>query len=150
MSVPLTPRQTEALRFIERHIAEHGVAPTFEQMRVGFGCASKGSVFRLLARLEERGHIRRLPRLRRAIEVLGAAQMDPADAALLNDVLAATADPLADPVVLRGVTMPRALARRIEAPLLRLRSELRRGVARRQQRAGASRAADRSFHGEAR
>jgi SOS-response transcriptional repressor LexA len=126
MTVSLTPRQADLLRFIESYAAARGTSPTFEEMRLAIGSASKASVFRLLGRLEERGHIRRMRGRERAIEVCGTGALDPADAALLADVQAATADPFADPVVLRGVSMPRALARRIEAPLLRLRSATRR------------------------
>lgn len=66
----LTPRARELLRFIEEHFDRHGVAPTFAEMCTGIGVSSKHAVFRLLAQLEERGHIRRLPNRARAIELL--------------------------------------------------------------------------------
>jgi repressor LexA len=53
-----------------RYQSTHGLAPTVEEMRVALGYRSKGSVYRLLAALEARGRIRRLPRRARALEVM--------------------------------------------------------------------------------
>ena len=47
----------------------HDVPPSFDEMRVALGLASK-SVHRLLSGLEERGYIRRLANRARAIEIL--------------------------------------------------------------------------------
>jgi hypothetical protein len=47
--------------------------------------------------------------------------LDPADKALLAEVLTATAEPFVDPVCVQGAMIPRRLARHIERNLLRLR-----------------------------
>jgi len=70
----LTPKQQALLTFIKAYQAENaGIAPSFEQMAAAVGIVSKSGVYRLLAGLEERGHIRRVPNRARAIEVVEAA-----------------------------------------------------------------------------
>lgn len=66
----LTQHQAELLFFIGDRIANTGVAPSFDQMREHLGLKSKSGVHRLLAALEERGRIRRLPGRARAIEIV--------------------------------------------------------------------------------
>lgn len=68
--IGLTPRQLEALTFIERHIATRGSSPTYEEIRAGIGLASKSGVFRLVNGLEKRGRISRLPGLACSISVI--------------------------------------------------------------------------------
>ena len=62
----LTPRARELLTLL----SAAPTCPTFEQMRVALGCASKHNVARLVSQLEERGYIHRRPRRARAISVL--------------------------------------------------------------------------------
>ncbi len=66
----LTQRQSDLLRFIHKHSAEKGIAPTFSEMCDGVGINSKAYIYRLLEGLEERGFIRRLQNRNRAIEIL--------------------------------------------------------------------------------
>lgn len=66
----LTARQRDLLLFINRHLAERGIAPSFDEMRAGIGMQSKSGIHRLLAGLQRRGFIRRLHNRARAIEVL--------------------------------------------------------------------------------
>lgn len=66
----LTPREAELLFFLRERIEAHGVAPSFDEMRVHLGLSAKSGVHRLLSGLEERGRIRRLPNRARAIEVI--------------------------------------------------------------------------------
>ena len=68
--IGLTPRQMDALRFIAGFQQAKGFSPSFEEIGVGLGLASKNSVALLLDGLEERCAIRRLNYRRRAIEVL--------------------------------------------------------------------------------
>jgi repressor LexA len=89
----LTQRQLQLLKFLERYAREHGVPPSFEEMRCALKLQSKSGIHRLISGLEERGHIRRLPHRARAIEIVrppggqrdrapvgtGAAAGDPAD-----------------------------------------------------------------------
>jgi SOS-response transcriptional repressor LexA len=52
----MTSRQLDLLRFISRYLLDHrGVAPTFEEMRVGICVQSKNCVSRLLSSLREQG-----------------------------------------------------------------------------------------------
>ena len=66
----LTQRQLQLLRFIHAYMREHGVPPSFEEMRHALGLRSKSGIHRLISGLEERGYIRRLAYRARAIEIL--------------------------------------------------------------------------------
>lgn len=80
MSVGLTRRQAECLRFIASTIRETGgLGPTFDEIGDHLGLASKSGVHRLITGLEERGFIRRLRKRARAFEVL---QLPPSDDSL--------------------------------------------------------------------
>lgn len=58
--------------------ARPDVAPTFDELRLDLGLASKSSISRLLAGCEERGRIKRLAGRQRAIAVLSPVTMDEA------------------------------------------------------------------------
>ena len=66
----LTQRQLQLLRFIYSYASEHGVPPSFDEMRAALGLRSKSGIHRLITGLEERGYIRRLAYRPRAIEIL--------------------------------------------------------------------------------
>ncbi len=66
----LTQRQLQLLRFIYAYVQEHGVPPSFDEMRAALRLRSKSGIHRLISGLEERGYIRRLAYRARAIEVL--------------------------------------------------------------------------------
>ena len=69
--IGLTAKQRNLLAFIENYCAGNlGVSPSFEEMKEASGLKSKSGVHRLIAALEERGHIRRLHGRARALEVL--------------------------------------------------------------------------------
>ncbi|NVD44367.1 LexA family protein [Qipengyuania atrilutea] len=80
-----TPAQQRLLTFITDYIAEKGTAPTVREMKEGIGSKSLGSVHQMLCGLEHRGHIRRLPRTDRAIEIVGRAS-HLSDTELLDEV----------------------------------------------------------------
>jgi len=65
----LTQRQHQLLQFIHGYLRDHGVPPSFEEMRVALRLKSKSGIHRLITGLEERGYIRRLPYRARALEV---------------------------------------------------------------------------------
>lgn len=67
----LTPRQKELLDYIRAYIDELGYSPSFDEMKAAVGLKSKSGIHRLLAALEERGFIRKLPHRARAIELVG-------------------------------------------------------------------------------
>ena len=66
----LTRKQHELLLYIDRHLSESGVSPSFEEMKEALDLKSKSGVHRLISALVERGFIRRLPNRARALEVL--------------------------------------------------------------------------------
>jgi repressor LexA len=66
----LTRKQHELLLYIDRHLSENGVSPSFEEMKEALDLKSKSGVHRLISALEERGFIRRLANRARALEVL--------------------------------------------------------------------------------
>jgi SOS-response transcriptional repressor LexA len=68
--LPLTEVQRRLLLFIERYMAERGIAPTFQEMCVGIGLSSRSGIFRILDGLAERGFIRRRPCRPRSVEIL--------------------------------------------------------------------------------
>lgn len=69
----LSPRALELKEFIAAWIADCGYAPTYDQMKDALGLRSKSGIVRLIDQLESRGHIRRIARSTRAIEILEAA-----------------------------------------------------------------------------
>lgn len=69
--LPLTPQQARLWRFI----ASRESAPSFVEMRDAMGLKSKSGVHRMVAALEERGFIRRMPNKARAIEVVEGARL---------------------------------------------------------------------------
>ncbi len=66
----LTRKQYELLMFINQHLTSKGVSPSFDEMKDALSLKSKSGIHRLIAGLEERGFIRRLPHRARALEVL--------------------------------------------------------------------------------
>ncbi len=66
----LTRKQHQLLSYLQKYLADHGVSPSFDEMRDALGLKSKSGIHRLITGLEERGFIRRLPHRARAIEVL--------------------------------------------------------------------------------
>lgn len=68
--MPLTKRQSEILAYLQAHIAEHGYAPSFEEIAERFGFQSLATVHEHLTNLERKGYIRRAYNESRSIEVL--------------------------------------------------------------------------------
>ncbi len=66
----LTKKQYELLTFIDTHLKQNGISPSFDEMKEALRLKSKSGVHRLVTALEERGFIRRLPHRARALEVL--------------------------------------------------------------------------------
>jgi repressor LexA len=97
----LTRKQYELLLFIDQRLKEHGVSPSFDEMKEALDLKSKSGIHRLITGLEERGFIRRLPHRARALEVLKLPENR-------NDTAAAPApspDPQSggfSPTVIRG------------------------------------------------
>ncbi len=66
----LTRKQHELLTFIHKYLSQHGVSPSFDEMKLALGLKSKSGIHRLITGLEERGFLRRLPHRARALEVV--------------------------------------------------------------------------------
>jgi repressor LexA len=66
----LTQRQLQLLQFIYEYASEHGVCPSFEEMRCALKLRSKSGIHRLISALEERGYIRRMPHRARALDIV--------------------------------------------------------------------------------
>lgn len=63
----LTRRQQDLLRYLAGHIEARGYAPSYYDMSLDLGIASKGPVSRLLSSLEGRGAITRQRNRARAV-----------------------------------------------------------------------------------
>jgi repressor LexA len=68
--MPLTRRQKELLDHLERYIAIHGYAPSFEEIADAFGYASLATVHEHLSNLERKGYIRKAYNESRSIELV--------------------------------------------------------------------------------
>lgn len=75
----LTERQQQILELIAKDIRERGFPPSVRQLAKLAGLSSASSVKHQLDALEEKGYIRREPRLPRALEVLIDPTGDPVE-----------------------------------------------------------------------
>ncbi len=66
----LTRKQHELLSFIDAHLKETGVSPSFEEMKEALSLRSKSGIHRLISALEERGFLNRHHHRARALEVV--------------------------------------------------------------------------------
>ena len=79
MITGLTRKQNELFRFIISYFEQHGVSPSYDEMKDALGLSSKSSIHRLLEALEERGRIRRQPGRARAIVIQPTASGFPVE-----------------------------------------------------------------------
>ena len=79
----LTKKQFELLKFIDIHINEHGVSPSFDEMKDALNLKSKSGIHRLITALEERGFLARLAHRARALATLPRASQRPTRACWL-------------------------------------------------------------------
>lgn len=59
MKQGLTHKQSMLLDYLRRHLSKCDIAPSYEELRVAFGYASKSTIHALITQLEARGHIKR-------------------------------------------------------------------------------------------
>lgn len=71
---PLTPRQKEAMVFVQSYIEHHSIAPSYDEILVGLGLKSKHSVAKLVSALAQHGLIRVWPKHARGIVLLPTEQ----------------------------------------------------------------------------
>ncbi len=65
----LTKRQKEIFDYLRGYISRHGYAPTFDEIATSFGFTSKGTVYKHIRALKEKGAIRHEWNRARSIEV---------------------------------------------------------------------------------
>lgn len=73
----LTGHEARILGCVERNVRLEGRPPTFKEIKEAVGLSSKDHVFRDLAKLEEKGYIRRHRGTSRGIEILYRANGEP-------------------------------------------------------------------------
>ena len=100
----LTKKQHQLLTFIDSHLRNEGVSPSFEEMKNALNLKSKSGIHRLISNLEERGFIRRLPHRARALEIL----KQPADTLTSSDSMVKSNTQCVEPVAPENesVTLP--------------------------------------------
>src|SRR5437879_13652822 len=104
----LTKRQKELLDFLRTYIAEHGYAPTLDEIGRHFALGSLATVHKHLTNLERKGRIRRLANHSRALELTEAPAAGAAVAVPLLGRVAAGA-PIEAAEVPETVTLPEGL-----------------------------------------
>lgn len=73
----LTEKQYKLLMFINKTLKETGCSPSFEEMKNAVGLKSKSGIHALIAALEERNFIKKLPHKARALEVVRLPKFKP-------------------------------------------------------------------------
>ena len=81
----LTKKQNELLKFIYEKQREHGLSPSFDEMKDALGLRSKSGIHRMIIALEERGFIKKLPNRARALEIIKLPKNNEASSDLKND-----------------------------------------------------------------
>jgi repressor LexA len=89
------------LSFIDRHLKETGVSPSFEEMKEALTLRSKSGIHRLISALEERGFLRRHHHRARALEVVRLPENFAQPGAKRDPAKPAAAAPFS-PNVIRG------------------------------------------------
>jgi len=118
----LTKRQKELLDFLRAYIAEHGYAPTLDEIGRHFALGSLATVHKHLTNLERKGRIRRLANHSRALELTEVPAAGAAVAVPLLGRVAAGA-PIEAVEVPETVTLPEELLGRGETFALRVRGD---------------------------
>src|SRR5213083_2095383 len=118
----LTKRQKELLDFLRAYIAEHGYAPTLDEIGRHFALGSLATVHKHLTNLERKGRIRRLANHSRALELTEAPAAGASVAVPLLGRVAAGA-PIEAVEVPETVNLPEELLGRGETFALRVRGD---------------------------
>ena len=61
MQHAMTEKMRALKSFIIKYTDEHGIAPSYDEMKDALGAASKSGITQLINALVERGHVTRLP-----------------------------------------------------------------------------------------
>ncbi|HBX42899.1 MAG TPA: hypothetical protein DEH27_03445 [Deltaproteobacteria bacterium] len=115
----LTKRQKELFDYLEGYIAEHGYAPTLEEIGAHFKLSSVATVHKHLSNLEGKGLIRRRWNYSRAIELLPKQpQKGAVELPLLGRV--AAGEPIEALETVDTIIVPEDFARRENTFVLRV------------------------------
>jgi len=118
----LTKRQKEIVDYLDDYIAEHGYAPTLEEIGARFSLSSPATVHKHLTNLESKGLVRRKWNHSRALELVPQRRKSAAvDLPLLGEVAAGRPiEALENPGT---ISVPEDLVRRENSYALRVRGD---------------------------
>lgn len=109
--MPLTKRQRQILDYLNGYSAEHGYAPSFEEIAEQFNYNSLATVHEHLSNLERKGYIKRSYNESRAIEIL-PSDVTPRSVELPLLGAVAAGFPIEEAVVQETVAVPQDFVRR--------------------------------------
>lgn len=119
----LTPKQRAVLQFLKDYRREHGMPPSYDEIRSEFGFASLNSARKHLLQLHRKGYIRSpFKNQKRALEIVEQEEAPrAATIPLLGTVVAG--EPLDSEEIPDSVEVPESLLRRGEHFALRVRGD---------------------------
>ena len=119
----LTPKQRAVLQFLKDYRREHGMPPSYDEIRTEFGFASLNSARKHLLQLHRKGYIRSpWKNQKRALEIVNQEEAPrAATIPLLGTVVAG--EPLDSEEIPDSVEVPESLLRRGEHFALRVRGD---------------------------
>jgi repressor LexA len=109
--MPLTKRQRQILDYLNGYSAEHGYAPSFEEIAEQFNYNSLATVHEHLSNLERKGYIKRSYNESRAIEIL-PSDVTPRSVELPLLGAVAAGFPIEEAMVQETVAVPQDFVRR--------------------------------------
>lgn len=109
--MPLTKRQRQILDYLNGYSAEHGYAPSFEEIAEQFNYNSLATVHEHLSNLERKGYIKRSYNESRAIEIL-PSDVTPRSIELPLLGAVAAGFPIEEAMVQETVAVPQDFVRR--------------------------------------
>lgn len=80
----MTAKQSEALTFITGYIHQHGIGPSFDEIKDALALKSKSGVHRIITALVERGHLVKLPNRARTLALPNAEAVSERDMHLVR------------------------------------------------------------------
>jgi repressor LexA len=120
--LPLTKRQREILDYLNEFIAQHGYAPSLEEIGRRFSLSSLATVHKHLTNLQEKGFIRRAWNRSRSVELVPTRVGGRAvELPLLGYVAAGL--PIEAVTGAEAITVPEALVGRKDSYVLRVKGD---------------------------
>jgi len=120
--VTLTKRQKEIVDYLGDYIADHGYAPTLEEIGARFSLSSPATVHKHLTNLEDKGLVRRKWNHSRAVELIPQKRKAAAiELPLLGQV--AAGQPIEAIETAGSIAVPEELVRRENSYVLRVKGD---------------------------